>query len=49
VLLRALAVATETQYAQIAEALDMAVGSIGPTRQRCLQQLRAQLAAAGIG
>ncbi len=45
VLLRALSAATEAHYAQIAEALNMAIGSIGPTRQRCLQQLRAQLAA----
>ncbi len=28
-------------YVEIAEALDMPVGSIGPTRQRCLGELRA--------
>jgi hypothetical protein len=27
-------------YAQVAAALDMPIGSIGPTRGRCLQQLR---------
>lgn len=31
-------------YAEIAEALDMKVGSIGPTRQRCLRHLRIRLA-----
>ena len=27
-------------YAEVAAALDIAIGSIGPTRQRCLDQLR---------
>jgi hypothetical protein len=27
-------------YAEVSAALDIAVGSIGPTRQRCLQCLR---------
>lgn len=30
-------------YADIAEALDMAVGSIGPTRARCLERLKERL------
>jgi RNA polymerase sigma factor (sigma-70 family) len=30
-------------YAQVARCLDIPVGSIGPTRQRCLAQLRAHL------
>lgn len=37
-----------TSYAQIAEQLGMAVGSIGPTRQRCLEELRVALAAVGF-
>lgn len=35
-------------YEEIAAVLDMAIGSIGPTRQRCLDNLRRILAAAGI-
>jgi RNA polymerase sigma factor (sigma-70 family) len=31
-------------YAEVAAALDMPIGSIGPTRQRCLEQLRRLLA-----
>jgi DNA-directed RNA polymerase specialized sigma24 family protein len=30
-------------YAEVAAALDLPVGSIGPTRARCLQQLRRRL------
>ena len=30
-------------YSDVAEALDMAVGSIGPTRARCLQRLKERL------
>ncbi len=30
-------------YAKIAKLLDMAVGSIGPTRQRCLTELRGEI------
>ena len=30
-------------YAEVAEELDMAVGSVGPTRARCLERLRAAL------
>jgi RNA polymerase sigma factor (sigma-70 family) len=35
-------------YQEIAELLNMPVGSIGPTRMRCLNQLRELLRAAGI-
>lgn len=50
-LLRALAYDAGTSYAEISTALDMPVGSIGPTRSRCLQQLRRALEtdAAGAG
>jgi len=35
-------------YAEVAAALGLPVGSIGPTRARCLQTLREKLAASGI-
>jgi RNA polymerase sigma factor (sigma-70 family) len=44
-LLRVVAVAERPDYAQVAEALAMPVGSIGPTRGRCLAKLRAALTA----
>jgi RNA polymerase sigma factor (sigma-70 family) len=44
VLLRALAASAEMHYAQIAQGLNIPVGSIGPTRQRCIKQLRTALA-----
>lgn len=44
-LLRVIAFADRPDYAAIAAALGMPVGSIGPTRGRCLAKLRAQLAA----
>jgi RNA polymerase sigma factor (sigma-70 family) len=44
ILLRVLAVSPLDSYAQVAKALGMAVGSIGPTRARCLDRLRAHLA-----
>jgi RNA polymerase sigma factor (sigma-70 family) len=44
-LLRVIAFADRPDYASIADALGMPVGSIGPTRGRCLAKLRAQLAA----
>ncbi|MGH3415589.1 MAG: RNA polymerase sigma factor [Actinocrinis sp.] len=44
-LLRVLAVSPLENYAQIGAALRMPVGSIGPTRARCLDRLRARLAA----
>ncbi len=39
-LLRTLMAAPPPSYAEVAAALDMPIGSIGPTRQRCLEQLR---------
>jgi len=44
-LLRVVAFAAKPDYAQIARALGMPVGSIGPTRGRCLAKLRLALAA----
>jgi RNA polymerase sigma factor (sigma-70 family) len=44
-LLRVIAFADRPDYAQIADALGMPVGSIGPTRGRCLAKLRQVLAA----
>jgi len=35
--------ASEPSYAEVSRRLDMPVGSIGPTRARCLQRLRAVL------
>jgi RNA polymerase sigma factor (sigma-70 family) len=43
-LLRILMTSPPPSYAEVAAALDLPVGSIGPTRARCLQQLRQQLA-----
>jgi DNA-directed RNA polymerase specialized sigma24 family protein len=43
VLLRALAYAPEASYGEVSAALDIPVGSIGPTRSRCLQYLRRHL------
>ncbi len=43
-LLRVLAVSPLESYAQVAAALNIPVGSIGPTRARCLDRLRARLA-----
>lgn len=47
-LLRALAYAPERSYAEISSALDMPIGSIGPTRGRCLDHLRRELSASGV-
>jgi RNA polymerase sigma factor (sigma-70 family) len=44
-LLRVIAFADRPDYASVAEALGMPVGSIGPTRGRCLAKLRQHLAA----
>jgi RNA polymerase sigma factor (sigma-70 family) len=44
-LLRILAFAPDTSYTAVAAALGMPVGSIGPTRGRCLAKLRALIAA----
>ena len=43
-LIRVIAFADRPDYAQIAESLGMPVGSIGPTRGRCLAKLKDQLA-----
>ena len=42
-LLRLLMADPAPPYDEIGAALDMPVGSIGPTRRRCLEQLRHQL------
>jgi RNA polymerase sigma factor (sigma-70 family) len=43
-LLRILMTSPPPSYAEVAAALDLPVGSIGPTRARCLQRLRQELA-----
>lgn len=43
-LLRVLMASPPPSYADVAAALDLPVGSIGPTRGRCLQRLRQELA-----
>jgi RNA polymerase sigma factor (sigma-70 family) len=43
-LLRVIAFADRPDYAELARSLGMPVGSIGPTRGRCLAKLRASLA-----
>ncbi|WP_329051409.1 sigma-70 family RNA polymerase sigma factor [Amycolatopsis sp. NBC_01488] len=48
-LLRVLMATPPPSYAEVADALDMPVGSIGPTRQRCLARLRERAGAAGLG
>jgi RNA polymerase sigma factor (sigma-70 family) len=45
-LLRILAARPDASYTEISAALGMPVGSIGPTRARCLERLRRDLAAA---
>jgi RNA polymerase sigma factor (sigma-70 family) len=47
-LLRILVVATPP-YEEVAAALDMPIGSIGPTRARCLERLRRLLAGSDVG
>jgi DNA-directed RNA polymerase specialized sigma24 family protein len=47
-LLRVLMATPPPHYDEVSRALDMPVGSIGPTRQRCLNALRKNLVAAGI-
>jgi RNA polymerase sigma factor (sigma-70 family) len=44
-LLRVIAFADRPDYAAVAHALGMPIGSIGPTRGRCLAKLRQQLSA----
>ena len=48
-LLRIVAFEERPDYARIAEDLAMPIGSIGPTRQRCLAKLRALLEGDGWG
>lgn len=47
-LMRALMAEPPPSYEELSDQLDMPVGSIGPTRARCLRQLREQLEAAGL-
>lgn len=47
-LLRLLTLDPPVAYADIGAALDMPVGSIGPTRARCLDRLRTELATDGF-
>jgi RNA polymerase sigma factor (sigma-70 family) len=46
-LLRLLMADPRPAYEEIAQALDMPIGSIGPTRQRALERLRRELDAQG--
>jgi len=46
-LLRMLAAGPRPDYAEVSDAMDMPVGSIGPTRARCLEKLRIELVAEG--
>jgi RNA polymerase sigma factor (sigma-70 family) len=47
-LLRLLVADPTPSYLEVSEALDMPIGSIGPTRARCLEKLRQRAAAAGL-
>src|SRR6478735_489945 len=47
VLLRALMASDRPNYRSISDALGMSVGSIGPTRMRCLDKLRDLIGASG--
>jgi DNA-directed RNA polymerase specialized sigma24 family protein len=47
-LLRVLVADPAPSYEEIGAALDMPVGSIGPTRRRCLERLRAVIEDRGI-
>jgi RNA polymerase sigma factor (sigma-70 family) len=47
-LLRVLIASPPPSYQEVSAALGIAVGSIGPLRQRCLGRLRARLAAQGV-
>lgn len=48
-LLRLLTADPPLEYAEIAELIDRPVGSIGPTRARCLQRLRRSLESVHLG
>lgn len=47
-LLRILMASPPPSYQEVSAALGIAIGSIGPTRQRCLRRLRASLAERGV-
>lgn len=47
-LLRVLCADPPPSYRQVSAALDMPIGSIGPTRKRCLERLRTVIERAGI-
>jgi RNA polymerase sigma factor (sigma-70 family) len=47
-LLRLLVADPPPSYLEVSSALDMPIGSIGPTRARCLEKLRQRAAAAGL-
>ncbi|MGH8905021.1 MAG: RNA polymerase sigma factor [Egibacteraceae bacterium] len=47
-LLRVLVADPRPSYEEVSAALEMRMGSIGPTRARCLMRLRSQLARAGL-
>ena len=47
-LLRILTADPPPTYEDVSETLEMPIGSIGPTRQRCLDRLRTELVAEGI-
>ena len=47
-LLRLLAAPEPPSYEEIAAALDMPIGAIGPTRARCLEKLRRSLELSGL-
>jgi len=46
-LLRMLAAGPRPDYAEVSDTLDMPIGSIGPTRARCLDKLRTELMSEG--
>jgi RNA polymerase sigma factor (sigma-70 family) len=48
VMLRMLMTDPPPSYTDVGRVLDMPVGSIGPTRQRCLVRLRAEVEKAGV-
>ena len=47
-LIRVLMADPPPSYEDVAEAFDMPIGSIGPTRARCLEQLKRRPEIAGI-
>lgn len=47
-LLRLLTADPPPSYEDVSQTLDMPIGSIGPTRQRCLDRLRTELVVEGI-